>query len=88
VKRIGPDLDAGEIDGEWIGLARLNAAGARAVRAALATMESEGDLNSASLIPLIQRLIDDGRTVEVLYVTGHWLDVDNAADLTAARSFL
>ena len=88
VKRIGPDLAADDIDGEWIGLARLSDTGAGAVKTALNAMENEGELASANMIQLIQRLVDAGQTVEVLYVTGHWLDVDNATDLSAARSFL
>jgi len=86
--RIAPDLKADEIDGEWIGLARLSAAGAAAVRAELDAMRSDGTLGNASLVDLFTRLIAAGRTLRVLYVTGHWLDVDNAQDLAAARSFL
>ena len=51
-------------------------------------MRGAGVLDCASLIDLFTRLIDTGYTLRVLYVTGHWLDVDNAADLAAARSFL
>ena len=88
VRRIGHDLAAADIDGEWIGLARLNQAGAAAIRAALEELENSGTLADASLIDLFGQLIEAGQTIEVLYITGHWLDVDNPADLAAARSFL
>ncbi len=88
VESIGPRPAADRIDGEWIGLARLNAAGAMAIRATIDAMERDGTLGEASLIDLFTQLIDAGQSLRVLYVTGHWLDVDNAADLAAARSFL
>jgi len=88
VTRIGPDLDRDEIDGEWIGLALLRATGSAAMRRALREMGDEDKLDRASLIDVFGRLITGGADVRVVYVTGHWLDVDNAADLAAARTFL
>lgn len=88
VTRIGPGLAEAEIDGEWIGVARLSAAGTALVRDELAAMEREGALGEASLIDLFRRLIAAGRDVKAIYVTGHWLDVDNPADLKEAGSFL
>jgi phosphoenolpyruvate phosphomutase len=86
--RIDPDMEAQEIDGEWIGLMRLSATGAEAVRGELDSMASEGALAEASLIELFNRLIAAGREIRVLYINGHWLDVDNSADLEEAGSFL
>jgi len=37
---------------------------------------------------LFSRLIAKGLDIRVSYVTGQWLDVDNATDLKAANSFL
>ncbi|MEE8444359.1 MAG: phosphoenolpyruvate mutase [Alphaproteobacteria bacterium] len=88
VTRIGPDLTGDDIDGEWIGLCLLRATGAAAVRRALNDMRAVGTLEGASLIDLFGRLIARGADIRVLYVSGHWLDVDNPGDLTAARSFL
>jgi phosphoenolpyruvate phosphomutase len=88
VRRIGPEISAGDADGEWIGLARLSADGAEATQVALEAMAIDGSIEHASLIELFNRLIADGQSLGVLYITGHWLDVDNAADLATARSFL
>ena len=49
-------------------------------------MKSEGVLDMADLPNLLNRLIATGVSVEVLYVTGHWLDVDDAFDLAKARN--
>ena len=83
-----PDEVAHEIHGEWIGLAKLSAAGSRRVRAELAAMERDGSLEGAGLPALFQRLIDAGEDVRVVYSAGHWLDVNDAFDLAKARNFL
>jgi phosphoenolpyruvate phosphomutase len=88
VTAIGAGLDEAAIDGEWIGVARLSAAGASLVRGALDAMAAEGALAGSSMIDLVQRLIDAGHEVKAVYVTGHWLDVDNPADLQEAGCFL
>jgi phosphoenolpyruvate phosphomutase len=49
-------------------------------------MAAEGVLPQADLPALLERLILHGG-VAVHYVTGHWLDVDTATDLAAARNF-
>ena len=85
---LGDDVPKSHVNGEWIGLARFSAAGAEAVRAEFDAMQSDGTLENAGLVDLFTRLIASGRTIRVLYVTGHWLDVDNAQDLAAANSFL
>ena len=87
-KRIGPDIPEDAIGGEWIGLARVTDTGAAMVRSEIESMRRDGELAEASLCDLFNRLIAVGQDLRVLYVTGHWLDVDNHADLEAARSFL
>jgi phosphoenolpyruvate phosphomutase len=88
LKRVGRDLDAADVHGEWIGLAKLSAKGADRMRAELAAMRAEGSLDGADLNTVFTRLVKGGADVRVLYVTGHWLDVDNAADLENAQRFL
>ncbi len=85
---IGPDVAESDIHGEWIGLAKVSAAGAAAITAELDKIESEGAMASSSMIEVFQRLCAGGTEIRVHYVTGHWLDVDNAADLAEALKFL
>ena len=80
------DNNDGEFSGEFIGLIKLSTKGAAAVKRELAAMKSEGVLDMADLPNLLNRLIATGVSVEVLYVTGHWLDVDDAFDLAKARN--
>jgi phosphoenolpyruvate phosphomutase len=88
VKRLGADLPADAIHGEWIGLALLRDAGSARISDLLETMRGDGTLDSAGLIDLFNRAIADGMDIRSLYIPGHWLDVDNADDLAEAASFL
>lgn len=88
LQRISRELDANDVHGEWIGLAKLSANGAERVRAELAAMRADGTLDTADMNTVFSRLVKGGSDVRILYVTGHWLDVDNAADLENAQKFL
>ena len=88
LREIGPKLAAGEIDAEWIGLAKMSETGAALLRAELDAMEADKSLAASSMVELLNRLVGGGADVRVMYVTGHWLDVDNANDLAEARKFL
>lgn len=74
------------VGGEWIGLLRATARGSALIREELAAMEADGSLREADVPALLNRLL--ARTpVSVLYVLGHWLDVDTMLDLAEARNF-
>ncbi len=88
LKRIGNELPPDEVDAEWVGLAKLSPKGADSVRAELAAMEADGSRKTASLLDLLSRLVDRGQEVRVVYVTGHWFDIDDAFDLAQARNLL
>ena len=74
--------------GEWIGLARLSAEGLDAVRREVAAMQDDGSVARAGLPDLFNRLIAKGLKPRVVYITGHWLDVNDAFDLAWARNVL
>ena len=84
----GESAEIGEPSGEFIGLIKLSADGAAAVRSELEAMRGDGTLDAADLPALLNRLIARGQQVEALYVTGHWLDVDDAFDLAKARNLV
>ena len=79
---------AEDAHGEFIGLARLSAEGATLVRGALDAMGRDGSLEGADLPELFTRLIDRGAAIDVHYVTGHWLDLDDAFDLASLRNLV
>jgi len=86
--RIGNDLEPGQVDAEWVGLARLSDAGSKRVAKELKAMAKDGSLKTASLLDLFQRLLDAGEEIRVVYTTGHWFDVDDAFDLAKARNLM
>jgi phosphoenolpyruvate phosphomutase len=83
---IGNDLPAAAITGEWIGLVRFTSKGAELARAEIALLSAEGRLGRADMPELLTRLARKTRVL-VHYVAGHWLDVDDFADLADARNF-
>lgn len=74
------------IAGEWIGLARLTAAGAALVLSEIDLMEAEGILERADL-PLLFTRLAQRHPVTIQYFSGQWLDVDTMGDLADARNF-
>ena len=88
LSRIGNDLKDADVDGEWIGVARLSPQGGKLVRAEIEAMGQDGSLQKSSLLDLFARLSDKGTEIQVIYVPGQWLDVDDAADFTKAGKFL
>ena len=85
--RIDSTLQAKEVNGEWIGLAKFSEKGSKMLRAQLEKMSEDGSVNKASMINLINRLVEAGARPQVVYITGHWLDVNDAFDLARARNF-
>jgi phosphoenolpyruvate phosphomutase len=86
LRTISSALPAGEVTGEFIGMVRVNESGAALIRAEIAALEAEGALVHADLPGLLTR-IAARHPIAVHYVTGHWLDVDDVADLAEARNF-
>ena len=80
----GPRGDAP--GGEWMGLARLSATGARWVREEIEALRAEGLVETADM-PLLFTRVAAKHPVRVKYFTGHWMDVDTLHDLAEARDF-
>ena len=85
--RLESAMNEADANGEWIGLAKFSAKGSELLRAELDNMKSDGSLAKASMNDLFNRLIDSGAKPQVVYITGNWLDVNDAFDLARARNF-
>lgn len=79
-----PDAAA---NGRWIGLARVRGAGRDWLAEAMAELRRRDNFESAGLPELFNHLVARGRPVRVLYITGHWLDVNDLDDLRRAADF-
>lgn len=84
----GPDTSPEDATGEWVGMLKLSDAGSAAARAELDAMDADGSLRNAEIPDLLNRLIASGQKVQVQYITGQWLDIDDALDLARARNIL
>ena len=84
---IGPDLERGKIHGEWIGLVKTTPRGAAAIKTALTDLSRENDFRKLRFDDLFKHLIRSGQSVQVLYIAGQWLDVDDIDDLARAQAF-
>jgi phosphoenolpyruvate phosphomutase len=84
---VGPRLDSSSIHGEWIGLMKMNSRGTAQVKAALQELASRADFRKLRFDDLFKHLLERQQRVQVLYITGHWLDVDDLDDLSRAQAF-
>jgi len=83
----GPRLDPASIHGEWIGLMKMNSRGSAVVKAALDELAGRADFRKLRFDDLFKHLLERQQRVQVLYITGHWLDVDDLDDLSRAQAF-
>ena len=84
--RMDPALPDAETHGEWMGLLSMTAAGVDRLLA-LASATDPGELRARRMADIFAMLIADGQRIEVAYVRGHWLDVDDVQDVVAASNF-
>ena len=87
LKSMGAALAPDRIDGEWIGLVKCTPRGAKLLRAALVELQQRPEFDRMRFDDLFRHLLASGVEVRVLFITGHWLDVDNHDDLAAAQTF-
>lgn len=74
-------------DGRWIGAMRVRGDGAQALQTAAHAMAQDPNADQFGMPDLINHMIDRGVTVQVLYINGHWLDINNIDDLQLAAEF-
>jgi phosphoenolpyruvate phosphomutase len=75
-----------QIHGEWIGLLKMTGEGVVQLRQ-LGESLSDSQLRTMRMAEVFDLLIANGKGVEVVYVRGHWLDVDDMHDVVAASNF-
>jgi len=76
-----------EPGGRWIGMLRIRGDGQKWVLDALEQLRSRNNFAALGLPDLLNYLVECGRSVKVLYIHGHWLDVNNLKDLQRANDF-
>jgi phosphoenolpyruvate phosphomutase len=81
-------LDSGEPSGRWTGIMRGKKEGRKWLEEALKDLCTQGDFSKLTVPDLLNHLIKTGRTINVHYINGHWLDVNELADIERAGDFI
>jgi len=79
--------DGAAPSGRWIGMLRVQGAGRAHLVAALEQLRTQPDFAKLEMPDLLNALIAAGHRVKVLYVHGHWLDVNDHSSLQQASDF-
>ncbi len=87
LRDMGPTLATESITGEWIGLCKVSSRGLAILKQILNELSQNPAFKKMRGSELFRELVSRGHDVRVVYVTGHWLDVDDIKDFTAAGSF-
>ena len=74
-------------NGRWIGLLRAQRQGQQWLNATLTALQAREDFNELGIPDLLNELVTRGHPIKVLYINGHWLDVNNLEDLDRAGDF-
>jgi len=74
----------GQANGRWIGMLRLRSQGRQWLDEALQELQTRPDFNRMGMPELCNYLIEQGKPIKVLYIRGHWLDVNSLDDLDLA----
>jgi phosphoenolpyruvate phosphomutase len=95
--KIGPDIAREDAHAEYVGMLKLNSAGSEKVRALLDELVAAGwdkpfhgapSLRKASLVHLLQELIDRGEKIATVETYKGWLEIDSVEDLNLALRVL
>ncbi|HEY7749042.1 MAG TPA: phosphoenolpyruvate mutase [Aestuariivirgaceae bacterium] len=87
LRKQSPTLPAERIDGEWIGLMYCSSRGAQLVADALHKLSDGANFRKLRFEALFEHLLSQNVSINVHYITGHWLDVDRLEDLSQAQTF-
>ena len=83
----GKSTDNKEVQGEWIGLIKTNKIGSEVLSKVLEELSTSAEFNKLKLPDLMNALLVKKVKINVMYITGHWLDVDNYADVSRGQKF-
>ena len=81
------DSNDREPSGRWIGMLRVAGPGREWLLESLDALRARADFNKLGLPDLLNHMIEKGRPIQVLYIHGHWLDVNRMEDLSRASDF-
>ncbi len=82
-----PEPELGRVCGRWIGMLRIQGDGIKWLNTALVELKNQPNFQLMGIPDLCNYLIKNGNSIRVIYVNGHWLDVNSLEDLERAVNF-
>jgi phosphoenolpyruvate phosphomutase len=76
-----------EAHGEWIGLLKTNKLGSEILVKTLKELSEKPGFEKLKVPDLMSVLLEKKVKINIMYIDGHWLDVDNYADVTRGQNF-
>ena len=73
--------------GHWIGMMRVRENGRKWIESAIDELKPLSKFGELTIPDLLNHIIEQGRTVNVHYINGHWLDINSINDIDAAGDF-
>ena len=74
-----------KITGQWIGLLKTNPKGSKILKEQIYKLSKNKNFKNLGVPDLFNNLIKNKIKINVLYIAGQWLDVNDAFDLAEAR---
>lgn len=85
--KFGRAAEMKETQGEWIGLIKTNKVGSEVLSKTLNELSTTADFNKLKLPDLMNVLLAKKVKINVMYIDGHWMDVDTYADVSRGQKF-
>jgi phosphoenolpyruvate phosphomutase len=82
-----PEPELGRVCGRWIGMLRIQGEGINWLNTALVELRNQPNFQLMGIPDLCNHLIKNGNSIRVIYINGHWLDVNSLEDLERAVNF-
>jgi phosphoenolpyruvate phosphomutase len=82
-KKSSPDIPSGR----WIGMLRVRGQGRQWIEEAINELKTHENYRQMSLADLLNQLIQQNHPVKVLFINGHWIDINALADIDRASDF-
>jgi len=88
LRRIAAEFPSGEeIHGEWMGFFRVSSQAMGELKTLVEELLAHQANRMTKLPLLLNRLVERGRRIRILYTTGHWLDIDSLDDVISGGRF-
>jgi phosphoenolpyruvate phosphomutase len=85
--KFGKISEMKNIHGEYIGLIKTNKVGSDILSKTLTELSTNPDFSKLKLPDLMNALVLKKVKINIMYIDGHWMDVDTYADVSKGQSF-